>query len=385
MGVFFADPPPRPPPPIRLKKARSFRRMKTQAPAFGDDEGREVFGGPRQESPMSGAQRALRRLSTMGAADDADDAVDARESEASVRASLCERMASRVADSPGALARLRRPTRAELRHVFDAIAEGGDSITEREFRRPWVVFTCGPMGAGKGHALSWLSEHGFFPLENIVHVDPDLFKQLMPEWRGYLARDPRRERYPHYRLAIFYVTCSEATARRRAKARGRTGRAIPRRSSSSRWRRRTPLRLLTPHVDFLARMSNEVDGAPPSLDAVEAVDNSGDFAALRRRAAHTLTFGEPAEMPANAAAALRGRWRPLEDGPWPEGPASKRASAFLFLAPREMVLGTRHAPHGGVAFLFGAVPASGGGAHAEEHSPTGATSVRLFPIRGDLE
>lgn len=135
MGVFFADPPPRPPPPIRLEKARSFRRMKTQAPAFGDDEGREVFGGPRQESPMSGAQRALRRLSTMGAADDADGAVDARESEASVRASLCERMASRVADS------LREPSpglgasdaHAELRHVFDAIAEGGDSITEREF------------------------------------------------------------------------------------------------------------------------------------------------------------------------------------------------------------------------------------------------------------
>ena len=38
-----------------------------------------------------------------------------------------------------------------------------------------------------------------------------------------------------------------------------------------------------------------------------------------------------------------------------------------------------------VAFLFGAVPASRGGAHAEEHSPTGATSVRLFPIRGDFE
>ncbi|KAK7230203.1 Zeta toxin [Aureococcus anophagefferens] len=710
MGVFFADPPPRPPPPIRLEKARSFRRMKTQAPAFGDDEGREVFGGPRQESPMSGAQRALRRLSTMGAADDADDAVDARESEASVRASLCERMASRVADS------LREPSpglgasdaHAELRHVFDAIAEGGDSITEREFvalaavlrlnlspaecrrvwrqvdlqrtgavsfaaferavrrrrllrrivaayvddrcdrdgdanafavpagydydgstrdnyradaapavdaspavaaaralvdagyhghyaaarekwqngivesiavrtepqRRPWVVFTCGPMGAGKGHALSWLSEHGFFPLENIVHVDPDLFKQLMPEWAGYVARDPRsagtrchresgllaeltqdvamqqsqhvwvdgslrdgpyyaqvmadlrapasrgnrardsgpriprrrRERYPQYRLAIFYVTCSEATARRRAKARAeRTGRAIPEALFlDSLAAPDASLRLLTPHVDFLARMSNEVDGAPPSLDAVEAVDNSGDFAALRRRFAHTvepadpfarfperlgpvgvapwvdaptearldgagrlvlrlaggeeargsaphvlalspesrratgcpdgavffayvdarggagplargglawlglqgdvlsvasferhddaakqhdaqLTFGEPAEMPANAAAALRGRWRPLEDGPWPEGPASKRASAFLFLAPREMVLGTRHAPHGGVAFLFGAVPASGGGAHAEEHSPTGATSVRLFPIRGDLE
>ncbi|KAH8054802.1 zeta toxin [Aureococcus anophagefferens] len=554
MGVFFADPPPRPPPPIRLEKARSFRRMKTQAPAFGDDEGREVFGGPRQESPMSGAQRALRRLSTMGAAEDADDAVDARESEASVRASLCERMASRVADS------LREPSpglgasdaHAELRHVFDAIAEGGDSITEREFvalaavlrlnlspaecrrvwrqvdlqrtgavsfaaferavrrrrllrrivaayvddrcdrdgdanafavpagydydgstrdnyradarrpstrrrpspprarsstrattattprrekwqngivesiavrtepqRRPWVVFTCGPMGAGKGHALSWLSEHGFFPLENIVHVDPDLFKQLMPEWAGYVARDPRSAGTRCHRESGLLAELTQDVAMQqsqhvwvdgslrdgpyyaqvmadlRAGALFLDSLAAPDAS----------LRLLTPHVDFLARMSNEVDGAPPSLDAVEAVDNSGDFAALRRRFAHTVEpadpfarfpsawdpttrssrSGEPAEMPANAAAALRGRWRPLEDGPWPEGPASKRASAFLFLAPREMVLGTRHAPHGGVAFLFGAVPASGGGAHAEEHSPTGATSVRLFPIRGDLE
>ena len=38
--------------------------------------------------------------------------------------------------------------------------------------RPWVVYTCGPMGVGKGFALSWMSQHGFFPLENIVHIDP---------------------------------------------------------------------------------------------------------------------------------------------------------------------------------------------------------------------
>jgi len=25
---------------------------------------------------------------------------------------------------------------------------------------PWIVYTCGPMGAGKGYALSWMSEKG---------------------------------------------------------------------------------------------------------------------------------------------------------------------------------------------------------------------------------
>ena len=24
----------------------------------------------------------------------------------------------------------------------------------------WVVYTCGPMGAGKGYVLSWMSKHG---------------------------------------------------------------------------------------------------------------------------------------------------------------------------------------------------------------------------------
>lgn len=36
------------------------------------------------------------------------------------------------------------------------------------------------------------------------------------------------------------------------------------------------LRLLTPYVDFLARIHNEHDGAPPQLVTFESVDNSGD-------------------------------------------------------------------------------------------------------------
>merc|ERR1711957_415701 len=114
---------------------------------------------------------------------------------------------------------------------------------------------------GKGYALDWMSRQGIFPLENIVHIDPDGFKLMMPEWSQYVAQDEEagtlchmescfmmelaqeaamqlrqniwidgslrnadfyasqfeeiRLRYPHYKIAIFYVTASEATIRMR--------------------------------------------------------------------------------------------------------------------------------------------------------------------------
>ena len=46
------------------------------------------------------------------------------------------------------------------------------------------------MGAGKSHTVRWMWEAGYFPLEAIVHLDPDLFKTAMPEWDGYVALDP---------------------------------------------------------------------------------------------------------------------------------------------------------------------------------------------------
>ena len=51
---------------------------------------------------------------------------------------------------------------------------------------PWIVYTCGPMGAGKGFVLSWMSRNGYFPLEDIVCIDPDHFKKMMPEWPAYV-------------------------------------------------------------------------------------------------------------------------------------------------------------------------------------------------------
>jgi len=56
--------------------------------------------------------------------------------------------------------------------------------------RPWVVFTCGAMGAGKGYVLNWLSQNGIFPLEHVVKIDPDHFKVCMPEWKGFSFSPP---------------------------------------------------------------------------------------------------------------------------------------------------------------------------------------------------
>jgi hypothetical protein len=53
----------------------------------------------------------------------------------------------------------------------------------------WIVFTAGPMGAGKGHTVSWLNSSGLFPLEAFVNVDPDAIRLLLPETNEYNNRD----------------------------------------------------------------------------------------------------------------------------------------------------------------------------------------------------
>jgi hypothetical protein len=207
---------------------------------------------------------------------------------------------------------------------------------------PWVVYTCGAMGAGKGYALSYMSKIGAFPLENIVHIDPDAFKQVMPEWRFYLAADSAsagtlchresgylqeiaqevsmansqnvwvdgslrdgdwfcevfdslRRRFPEYRVAIFLVQASEEVAWERCQARAvQTGRDIPRGLFlDSIFAPDKVLSLLTPKVDFVARISN--NGPVPVLEAFESVDTTGDWDSIKNM------FGkyerEPAESP----------------------------------------------------------------------------------------
>ena len=57
---------------------------------------------------------------------------------------------------------------------------------------PWCVFTAGAMGSGKSHVFEYLVDRGILPLQGVQILDPDMFKASLPEWRGYLQRDPFR-------------------------------------------------------------------------------------------------------------------------------------------------------------------------------------------------
>lgn len=194
---------------------------------------------------------------------------------------------------------------------------------------PWLVYTCGGYGTGKGFSLGWMSEHGIFPLKDMVCIDPDHLKRVMPEWHQYIIQgkdagslchaesaymeemvqalammnrqniwidgslsntewykgvfQDLKERYPHYRIAIFYIFATEEAARARIEARRRaTGRGIPEEAvaPSLKGAKRSVVEL-TPFVDFVARIDN--DGQVPILRSVEVVDRSGSWAAIARR------------------------------------------------------------------------------------------------------
>lgn len=205
----------------------------------------------------------------------------------------------------------------------DSLIDGIVSRSEPQ-TNPWVVYTCGPMGAGKGYALSWMSKQGYFPLENLVHIDPDYFKSVMPEWEGYIKADDVtagskchkescyiqeiaqevalrrnqnmwvdgslrdaqwfvkvfddiRKRFSHYKIAIFHVYASEKIVRERIAKRGlETGRVVPEvLIVESLAAPDHSLSLLTPKVDFLARINNE--SREPILASFEFIDRTGGW------------------------------------------------------------------------------------------------------------
>jgi len=232
--------------------------------------------------------------------------------------------------------------------------------------KPWLVYTCGPMGAGKGWVMNWMSQRDIFPLRRVVHVDPDRFKRLMPEWPAYvqlneknagtlchtesgtmaelaqaLAMDQRchvwvdgslrdfdwyapkiaalRKQFPHYRIALFYIHAPEATVRRRVSARakrcGEEQRDIPEDVlAASLAAPALTLRALTPHVDFIARIRNEE--GDPELEALETVDASGSWEAISKRFGGSFTSGLPAATSALSLASSNG----FDDDPGPPTP-----------------------------------------------------------------
>eukprot|EP01060_Flectonema_neradi_P008400 TRINITY_DN16002_c0_g1_i1.p1 TRINITY_DN16002_c0_g1~~TRINITY_DN16002_c0_g1_i1.p1 ORF type:complete len:462 (+),score=82.14 TRINITY_DN16002_c0_g1_i1:44-1429(+) len=187
---------------------------------------------------------------------------------------------------------------------------------------PWLVFTAGAMGAGKSHCVRWMCDNGYFPLPDIVQIDPDRFKERLPEWEGYLHHDPlsagsmlRKEsgylveiaqevalgmkkntwvdgslrdgewyksqferiklEHPEYRIAIIHVTAPLETVIQRALSRGEsTGRHVPESEIRDSFERVPKVvEMLTPQCDFVAHINNTDDGDPVLL---KYVDESGD-------------------------------------------------------------------------------------------------------------
>jgi len=61
---------------------------------------------------------------------------------------------------------------------------------QKDLLLPWVIFTAGAMGAGKGYVVKWMEQQGCLPLSQFVTVDPDAIRQALPEWDGYVKQDP---------------------------------------------------------------------------------------------------------------------------------------------------------------------------------------------------
>ena len=80
-----------------------------------------------------------------------------------------------------------------LREFLDAVRmtdlEGNVGTTPE---RPWIVFTAGGMGAGKGYTIDKLVSWGYFPVAGFVGVDPDEIRRRLPEFRTLAKLYPKR-------------------------------------------------------------------------------------------------------------------------------------------------------------------------------------------------
>lgn len=224
--------------------------------------------------------------------------------------------------------------------------------------RPWIVFSCGAMGCGKGYAFEYMSQMGHFPIEKIVRIDPDFFKSLMPEWQGYVDAnsdagtlthkescfiqeicvevalkhrqniwvdgslrdvdwnskvfDDIRTRHPHYRIGIFIVHASKPTVLKRIDERRKlTGRAVPSDKFEQSYSA-PPVALfeLGPKSDWVIRVDNETI---PTLVDFSSHDSTGNWSLVKSRFAKISH--EPHEFPsALAPIAVRALF-PHELGP----------------------------------------------------------------------
>jgi hypothetical protein len=169
--------------------------------------------------------------------------------------------------------------------------------------RPWLIFTAGPMGVGKGYVLAQLQQMQVLDISAFIVIDPDMIKTTLPEMAGYdheqaatllhaescsmadvllehalhhsyhvlvdgslrhveyyqqLLTSRIRREFGHYRIAIIHVTAAAETIRRRAA--GRTGRAVP-------------AGLVDASIEQVPR---SVEALTPYVDAVHVIRNDDD-------------------------------------------------------------------------------------------------------------
>lgn len=202
---------------------------------------------------------------------------------------------------------------------------------------PWLVFTAGCMGAGKGHTIEWLYKEDLFPLNAFVRVDPDILRELLPETKSYIEIDPiiagkltqkevgyiaevlnkvalglgknvltdgslrnaqwyieyissLKKEYKNLKIAIIYVTASIDTILLRARNRAATtGRVVPEDIILDTFNQLPKsIEALSPFVNYVAAFENENENDPLILFSA----NGNDASTI----VHTLSSGNLAEL-----------------------------------------------------------------------------------------
>mmetsp|Transcript_20562 Transcript_20562/g.31436 ORF Transcript_20562/g.31436 Transcript_20562/m.31436 type:complete len:405 (+) Transcript_20562:185-1399(+) len=200
---------------------------------------------------------------------------------------------------------------------------------------PWIVFTAGAMGAGKGHTVNQLKDNGRFPLVSFITVDPDEIRREFPEFLKYVDTCPHlagdltmkeagyvaeiltidtlnkgknclvdgslrdfvwyksyfellRRDYPKLRLGIMHVMAPREAVFARAKERAKiTGRVVPEKTiEMSLQQVPRSVKVLGPLADYFAEIMN----APNTEDVELVTPKNSSWDEFAQQWKQTLSF-----------------------------------------------------------------------------------------------
>jgi len=186
-----------------------------------------------------------------------------------------------------------------------AVTDSVTGLVSKTPTEPWIIFTAGTMGAGKGYAMKQLSTKGLFPWESYIIVDPDEIRSHFTEYHLYAKFSPieagnlthkeagyiceivaeaamkkgynvlidgslwdykwyqeyfksLKGKYPISRIAILHITAPREAVFERAAHRAKmTGRVVPTETLENSLRQ-VPISVkkLAPMADFFAELDN---------------------------------------------------------------------------------------------------------------------------------